>query len=391
MKIFLLVLLLPVVILSQSGYGKVSGRILDEQTKLPVEGVNIFIANSLVGTSSNKNGYFEIDKIPPGRYNLIISHLSYENQSVSADIKKNTVLKLDLELQPKPIEFPEIGVSDKFDEEWWKNFEIFKAELLGKTWFAEGCEITNPFHINFSKNNDGVLFASCDVPIKIENRSLGYNVNYLLKHFEYKIGSLKYAGLPFFEEMNSDYAEDFVIWQENRLEAYMGSLRHFLRAISEFYTLITKGEEELKIILDYDNVTDEGVSFSYDQDMYLSKHGFSVFLNRLYSSAFGKRYSSKIFNVQSVIDSSENPNELLFSCDDRIEIQYFKEYDNLSYDPQISFLQLHADSVYFDKRGRYYDEFKIEVMGYMSKQRLAEMLPFEYEPSDSLIINTDFR
>jgi hypothetical protein len=198
------------------------------------------------------------------------------------------------------------------------------------------------------------------------------------------MGTLKYAGLTYFTEMHSDLEEDSLVWQQNRLEAYMGSLRHFLRSISEFYALVTKGEEELLVDLDYDDITDDGVKFSYNEDMFLSRQGFAVYLNKQNSLA-------RLFNVESVIDSSENPNELYFVCDDRVEIQYFKEYEELSYSNQLSFIKFHADSVYFDKKGRYWDEFKIETQGYMSKQRLAEMLPYEYEPSNSVLINTDFR
>lgn len=57
----------------------------------------------------------------------------------------------------------------------------------------------------------------------------------------------------------------------------------------------------------------------------------------------------------------------------------------------LSRIALCTDSVYFYKMGRYHDEFMVQKFGYMAKQRLAEMLPFEYEPSDSVLINTDFR
>lgn len=391
MKIFFFVLLLPVVLLSQSGYGKVSGRILDEQTKLPVESVNIFIANSLVGTSSNRNGYFEIDKIPPGRYNLIISHLSYENQSISADIKKNKIFQVDLELHPKPIEFPEIDISDLYDKEWQKNLEIFQESLFGSTWFAKGCEILNPFTISFNKDEKGILYAETNVPIEIENRSLGYIVNYYLEYFSYDYGTIKYSGHPYFEEMKSDFDEDHDVWKNNRLEAYMGSLRHFLRTLATAYNLIKEKKDSVTILVDLDNVTEGGTKFIYDDSMFMRKNGFDAYLNEYYLGAGGRRAISRIFYPDSIITESTIENELYLKTDKAIQITYNKEYNDLNYQPQISMIKLHSDSVYFDKRGRYHDEFKLQVFGYMARQRLSEMLPFEYEPSDSVLINTDFR
>ncbi|RJP60654.1 MAG: carboxypeptidase-like regulatory domain-containing protein [Melioribacteraceae bacterium] len=390
-NIILLLMIFSSELIAQTKYGSISGFIIDEQTKQPIENVNAYIANSLTRSSSNKEGNFHIGNISPGRYTLILSHLSYENQNLKIDINSNEVVELNIKLAPKPIEFPEIGVGDKFDDEWWKNFEIFQAELLGKTWFAEGCQITNPYYIDFFKNNDGVLFASCDVPIQIENRSLGYNVKYTLKHFEYKFGSLKYAGLPFFEEMQSDFEDDYVIWQNNRLEAYMGSLRHFLRTLATSYRLIKQNREKVKLLIDLDDKTEIGVRFFYDAKMFMSKNGFEAYTPDLIFGQFGAQSISKPLYPDSVIADSERPNELILNCRTQIYVIYNKEYQKLNYKPQYSFIKPHADSIYFDKGGKYFDELKLETTGYFGIQRLAEMLPFEYEPSDSLIINTDFR
>ncbi len=371
--------------------GKISGRVYDNQTNRPVENVNVYIAKSTIGASSNENGEFKIINIPTGRYTLVLSHLSYQNQQVLVEIKKNTELNYTFELEPKPIELPEIGVADEADDEWADNMEIFREALLGTTWFADGCEILNPYYISFEESEDGVLFANCDVPIIIENRSLGYTITYILKHFEHQFETTKYSGLPYFEEMESEYEEDNENWKWSRLEAYMGSLRHFLRAISDYYDYSEKADAKLKINIDFEDETEEGYKFTYDDETFLKKHGFDVYINKLLSATYGRRYVSEPFYIASAVTESNRPNELLFTGGDRVEIVYFKEYHDLVYEPQVSFIQFHADSVYFDKRGRYHDEFMLEKNGYMFKQRLAEMLPFEYEPSDSLIFNTDFR
>ena len=376
---------------AQGNTGRISGVVIDEQTKLPIENVNIYIANSLVGTSTDKNGEFQFPDLTPGRYTIIFSHLTYMNKTEKVDFFKDKKVNMSISLAPKPIEFPEIAVKDKYDDDWWEMFDTFKDELLGSTWFADGCEILDPYHINLFESDEGVLFAESEKPIQVENRSLGYNVTFFLKHFEYKVGMIKYAGIPYFEEMYSENPEDSLAWRENRLEAYMGSLRHFLRALSECYDLVTKEDSTFKTVSANDNLNGGMDDDGRIQDKFFAKQGFSVYLNKLYSNALGKKYVSSIFNIESVIDSARNPNELVFVCNDKIEIQYFKEYNDFDYSPQISYIQLYGNSVYFDKLGRYYDEYKIETMGYLYKQRLAEMLPFEYEPSDSVLFNTDFR
>ncbi|MDZ7764714.1 MAG: carboxypeptidase-like regulatory domain-containing protein [Melioribacteraceae bacterium] len=122
-----------------SEYGEISGRIVDKQNLQPLESVNIYIARTTMGTSSDKNGEFTLSNIPPGRYRVILSHLSYKNHDFEIDVRKNSKVEFFIELLPTPIEFPEISVTDKYDTEWRDNFEVFSRALLGSTWFADGC------------------------------------------------------------------------------------------------------------------------------------------------------------------------------------------------------------------------------------------------------------
>lgn len=371
---YLLLLIFLLLVSFAGDHGKITGIIYDSQSKRPIENVNVFIARSTIGASSDSKGKFVINYVPPGRYTLILSHLSFQNQEILVDIRDDTELNYTFVLDPKLIQLPEVGITDEADDEWRDNMEIFRDALLGTSWFADGCEIMNPYYISFEENEDGKLFASSDVPIEIENRSLGYFIKYFLDHFEYHFDTTRYAGYPYFEEMSSELSEDSLIWNENRLEAYMGSLRHFLRALNDYHTLIVN-----------DTLS------SHNDDQFFAKHGFNVYLNKLKSSVYGRYWLREEVDVASLLAESGRPNELLLVCDDELEVEYFKEYQELNYDPQISYIKTHADSVYFDKRGRYHDGFMLETMGYMYKQRLAEMLPFEYEPTDSVIFNTDFR
>lgn len=390
-KLLLLILLIPFVLLAQKQSGKISGTVLDEQTKQPIENVNIYIAKSLIGTSTNGKGEFNLSKIPVGRYTIIFSHVSYLNHSENIEILENRNINLDITLPPKPIEFPEVDVVDKFDDDWEDNFEKFEEGLLGKTEFADACTIKNPYVVSFDEDENGILYAHADGPIKIVNEGLGYEVTFFLKHFETGFYEVLFSGLPFYKELPSTSEEQKKMWEFNRLRAYMGSLRHFLRSLSESYELIKEGKETVSLVIDYEDVTENGATYYYDDKMFLSKMGFAADLIQPIKNVFTRKFHLSPFFPDSVIVKSENPNELYLVSNKLIQVVYNKEYDDLTYDPQVSRIALHADSVYFDKMGRYYDEFTVQTFGYMSKQRLAEMLPFEYEPSDSLLINTDFR
>lgn len=63
----------------------VKGKIVDEASRSPLPGVNVFLINSepLIGTTTDANGNFKLTKIPVGRHSFKVSLLGYEEQTLS--------------------------------------------------------------------------------------------------------------------------------------------------------------------------------------------------------------------------------------------------------------------------------------------------------------------
>jgi len=92
--------------------GSISGTVKDAKTGEVIPGVNIIIKGTVLGTSTNLEGYFELKNIPPGDYNLQFTMMGYETHSlndvnISAD--KNTALTI--ELVETVLESPELIVT----------------------------------------------------------------------------------------------------------------------------------------------------------------------------------------------------------------------------------------------------------------------------------------
>ncbi|HNB80593.1 MAG TPA: carboxypeptidase-like regulatory domain-containing protein, partial [Chitinophagaceae bacterium] len=69
---------------------KISGSIQDEKTKEPLVGVSIYITDLKTGTLSNMEGYYQIDKIKPGRYLLDISAVGYKSMVKQITVRSDT-------------------------------------------------------------------------------------------------------------------------------------------------------------------------------------------------------------------------------------------------------------------------------------------------------------
>ena len=68
--------------LSAQNTGQLSGRILDQQTQLPIQGVSVILEGTAMGVATNEEGYFTFRDIPTQTYNLTITHLGYQTQTV---------------------------------------------------------------------------------------------------------------------------------------------------------------------------------------------------------------------------------------------------------------------------------------------------------------------
>jgi outer membrane receptor for ferrienterochelin and colicin len=79
--LFVLLLFSNIYLIAQNT-GQLIGRVLDEQTQLPIEGVTILLEDTTIGVVTDAEGYFNFREIPTQTYNLKISHLGYQSQTV---------------------------------------------------------------------------------------------------------------------------------------------------------------------------------------------------------------------------------------------------------------------------------------------------------------------
>ena len=81
-NLILILVFLSFGFLSSQNTGNLTGRVLDSQTQLPIQGVSVLLENSLLGVATDDNGYFTINDIPAKTYNINISHVGYQSQTI---------------------------------------------------------------------------------------------------------------------------------------------------------------------------------------------------------------------------------------------------------------------------------------------------------------------
>lgn len=84
-------------------FGQISGKVIDSETRLPIDFVNVWVKNSLRGTTTNENGTFEFENAKVGD-TLLISYLGYEEFEFLAEEKN------EIKLIPTSIELDEVTI-----------------------------------------------------------------------------------------------------------------------------------------------------------------------------------------------------------------------------------------------------------------------------------------
>ncbi len=98
----------------------IKGFVKEKGTKEPLIGCNVYLENTGLGSSSNKEGYYVITGIKEGEYKIIFSYVGYKEVSKNLSVKRDTTITLNIELEREIIKLPEIKVQAKrseFEEE----------------------------------------------------------------------------------------------------------------------------------------------------------------------------------------------------------------------------------------------------------------------------------
>ena len=220
-------LLFPVVTWAQTEHAPLRGTVVDDETGTPLAGAHVFIAESMMGTATDDEGRFVLDRVPLGAHRLYVSMLGYEPASRDTLLRQGHPYEFDFRLKPTVIEVGQVTVSAKEAKRWQRRLRQFEKLFLGETDNAEHTTILNPEVLSFN-SGWGKLAASTSAPLIIENRALGYRLQYFLKEFIRSGNTIKYDGEPLFEELAPESEEQAVQWTENRRKAYFGSFRHFM-------------------------------------------------------------------------------------------------------------------------------------------------------------------
>ena len=105
---FVLLLLATQLVWAQTS-GNISGKIIGSE-KMPEEGVNIFLAQTSFGTTSDSEGNYILKDLPVGEYVLGVSKIGFQEQQFVVSVVANKTATLDISLANATYHLDEVAV-----------------------------------------------------------------------------------------------------------------------------------------------------------------------------------------------------------------------------------------------------------------------------------------
>jgi hypothetical protein len=336
------------------GQFSISGKVVDADSKEPLQGASVFAQNTTKGTTTDKDGAFHL-YLDKGGYELIISFTGYDNKSI---VVQGESQELTIEMKKADNSMSEVIIksSNEVADGWEKYGQFFLQHFIGATPFADSCVLQNPQALKFLyyKRNDRLKVLASE-PLQITNYSLGYNLRYDLDSFVYffQTDINSYRGHCLYTQMDSTWAQRQV-WKANREKAYYGSRLHFLRAY---------------------------------RDSALKQEGFTVdMLSKSTADKFD-RLANPYDTMYYFHNDTTGDAELWFP--EKASITYYKKAPEKSYlkqsrlpedvNIQISYIDL-SDGIIIKPNGYFFDQKSWVNQGYWSWKNLADQLPYDYQP-----------
>ncbi|MCH8960249.1 MAG: carboxypeptidase-like regulatory domain-containing protein, partial [Bacteroidetes bacterium] len=349
-----------------------SGTVVEAETGQPLEGANVFLANTLIGTTTDQNGFFSMTGVTLGTHELVASFVGFQAQTERLRLIQAGDLTVDFRLALRVVESDGIEVTATSPKRWQRQYKTFEKFFLGISRNASKCEILNPEVLDFEVDEaTGEFIARARSPLLIENRALGYLLRFVLEGFQLneKKRLIRYRGRVGFTEIRPRSDREAQRWAKRRLEAYNGSLRHFLASLVR------------------DEVAGEGFMVVSEEDS----------REAAYSGVPGARPSARITTVrpENILGPGELDFERKLDFIGYLKILYFKEIPSSAYlkyreyanrglraseDEQVSWISLNHPGVLFTTDGIVEDTYALTKFGYWYFERVAELLPYEYRP-----------
>ncbi|MEO5683918.1 MAG: carboxypeptidase-like regulatory domain-containing protein [Chitinophagaceae bacterium] len=369
----------------------IKGKVVNGETNAIIPNASVFITNTSRGTVSNATGEFELTNVPVGTYELVVSSIGYETQVYTYKASQ-LPLRIQIQMQAKAEELQTVVVEPVEKDGWLTWGKFFTENFIGTSDYAQDCSIINYKALRFRNSKKrNQLTVTADEPLLIENKALGYSIQYQLEGFtfDFKAHTLTYYGYSLFTNLHEKAPKEKQV--KNREKAYNGSITHFMSSLYKD-RLAEEGFEVRRLVKTL-NIEKDRVKKLYRQTMLsgiIGKDSTDYYERVLRQPDMFEKYGQDLLTADSLTAAFDSTTKSLF-FNNYLYITYKKEKEDIAYvqyahenrppfhQRSVVFLPT-GQSVLVDARGNYYMPLDLMSYGYWAwSEKIAAMLPLDYK------------
>jgi hypothetical protein len=363
----------------------ITGTVTDASNGKPLESASVFIAGTTFGTNTQADGSFSLTFTPSGSAQVVIAHLGYQTYTKNA-IDFIAIQPVKVELPIKSMQLASVSVYG-YDSNRKKNMAEFLFGFFGDSEFGKNCTILNPKVLHLmrkpipGKIGEDELCVSADSDLFINNKLLGYTIRYTLESFVQSNYATTFNGYPLYiDNLSSSKNQERTLAYRER--AYLGSQMHFFRCL---YTKKLQ-EEGFKV---------------YKVEKQSSINIFNTHFGLMADTVFVPEPNQHMvqtetpLNLYQYLYSMDKSAALLYS--EPFEVRYTLNGEDKAYGKhvlyyngmnrtigqQTSITKLENDNVVFYPNGACKNAGSLITIGYWSFKKAAEIMPWDYQPSQT--------
>ena len=347
-----------------------AGTITAKRTLIPISDVNIILKNIDLGTSSSKNGFFELSNIKSGKYTLLISAIGYQDQSINIIVNRN-ISDLSIFMESESLIVETLDVVGRFPSKHlpYLTKNISNKDISNNNYQTMSELFRNVGGVDVQMAHDNGRNANFSIRGSSDYKPGGYNNRVLVLLDGFQI-SMPYSGSIDWNSMPLDFLERVEIVKGPVSSLYgQNSMGGIINLVTKNYSKkfssarISLGSLNQKSVnLSISNIKDNTSFSTLVQHKKSDGHRFNAQYeqNNFYSKIHNK---DKDLSVSLIVNQSLNgqPGFLLedrpglisyrLSKRDSIYLQLFKKQNlknnnNLVYSASINHFYTH----YFDRK-----------------------------------------
>ncbi len=125
--LYLFVFICTVDLFPQSGNPQVEGYVFSENK--PLAGANIIVQGTTIGTTTNKDGYYQLTNLPRGNFTLKASFIGYKAQEIEVKLSEHHISQINFDLEEDVLNLEQLVVTGTRTKHYIKDVPV-RTEVI---------------------------------------------------------------------------------------------------------------------------------------------------------------------------------------------------------------------------------------------------------------------